>query len=870
MNFLEIRKKFLDFFKRNGHTIVPSSPIIPADDPSLLFANAGMNQFKDTFLGKEKRAYTRATTIQKCVRAGGKHNDLDEVGYTERHLTFFEMMGNFSFGDYFKKEAIQFAWEFLTKEMELPAGKLYPTVFKTDDESFDLWNKTIGISKEKITRLGEKDNFWQMGDVGPCGPCSEILIDRGKEKGCGKSNCKPGCDCERFLEIWNLVFMQYNKQEDGKLIPLKQTGVDTGMGFERLCLIKQDKDNVFEIDLFTPLIKKIEQLTGLKYDKSKEERRVAFRVLNDHVRSSSLIIADGGIPSNEGRGYVLRKIIRRAALFAQKLSEDNSLFPNLAQKFINKMSPIYPELKTHEALILKLLLNEIEKFSESLIQGQCILSDYIEENQKAGKKSLSGNQIFKLYDTFGFPPELTTVIARGKNLSLDMEGFEKEMQKQKKQSGKKIKGKEKTADIPSGLKTKFVGYEKLETKSKILFSKQEGDSIWVLTEESPFYVESGGQASDTGWISINEQTYPVIDLKKVNDAIAAKLSTKEIKDPKTINIKTGDVAHSVVDSHTRINTVKNHTATHLLQAALRQVLNKEIKQAGSQVNEKSLRFDYTHLEGLTPKQIEEVENLVNKKIQEDIEVKISYTTLAKAKVAGVISFFGEKYNPEKVRIVEVPGFSAELCGGSHAQRTGSIGCFKIISETALSSGVRRIVGLTGPGAVKTFQKSHQIIKTLCEKYKTKPNEILEAIEKQQKNLEETKSTINHLKKELWQSRIPQWQKDVKEVGKIPFLFLELEDFNNNELKQICLKVETKKPGLYFIILKSTTDLSKINFLGFLSKKYYNNINLKTFSSFLKGSLDLKGGGSTNLIQGGGKYSPEIKGIIARWIIENQT
>jgi len=870
MNSLEIRKKFLKFFQQNGHTIVPSSPVIPAEDPTLLFANAGMNQFKDIFLGKEKRSYKRATSIQKCVRAGGKHNDLDEVGYTARHLTFFEMMGNFSFGDYFKKEAIAFAWEFLTKEMQLPGDKLYPTVFKDDDEAFEIWNKIIGVPTNRITRLGEKDNFWQMGDTGPCGPCTEILIDRGPDSTCKNKNCSPGCNCARYTEIWNLVFMQYNKQADGKLLPLTQTGVDTGMGFERLCMVMQNKDTVFESDIFQTIHKKTESLTGLKYNTCTKEQRVAFNVLSDHVRTSSLIIADGGMPSNEGRGYVLRKIIRRAALFSQKLTTNNNLFPELAKEFIKIMSPIYPELKTNEKLIINQLTNEVEKFSNNLINGQSILHEFIEENLKSGEKKLSGLQVFKLYDTYGFPCELTNLIAKESNFEIDLEGFEKEMQKQKDQSGKKAETiQDFTLDVPQSISTKFIGYENLEAKSKIIFEKCNGKNIWIITEESPLYTECGGQEGDLGWISINNITYPITKLQKINSAIAVLLSTENIKDAGNITIKIGDIAHIVVDKNKRKNSEKNHTATHMLQTALRQIISKDIKQAGSMVNDKLLRFDFHYNEALSDEQIKNVETLVNQKIQENLDVKTSCTTLAKAKEAGVISFFGEKYNPENVRVVNIAPFSAELCGGTHVKNSGEIGCFKILSETSLASGVRRIIAITGDESIKYFQQIFGITKSISIKFKVQNEQILEAIEKQQNQIDELIKNTKLLKKDLLKYQIPEWQKEIVKINEIPFLFLEIEEQNNSELKDICLKLEEKQPGLFFLISSTKKEPSKTNFFCYLSKTLISKLDLKKLATFLKTNLNLQGGGNQETLQGGGDKNTKIKEELKNWILKNQ-
>jgi len=876
MNSFEIRQKFLDYFARNGHTIVQSSSLIPAQDPTILFTNAGMNQFKDIFLGKEKRSYVRATSSQKCVRAGGKHNDLDQVGFTERHLTFFEMLGNFSFGDYFKKEAINYAWEFLTKDIGLNPNILYISVYKDDNEAYDLWHKTIGIPESRMVRLGEKDNFWQMGDTGPCGPCSEIYVDRGPDRGCKQPGCAPGCDCSRFTEIWNLVFMQYDRQTDGQLIPLKSPGVDTGMGLERLCMIVQNKDLIFNADMFEVLIKKIEELTGVSYEQAGQKanledtnRKAAFHVLADHVRSISLLIADGCSPSNDGRGYVLRKIIRRAALFTQKLTPNPKTFVKLAETFIASMSPVFPELTVNKTLILNILENEVDRFSQNLIQGQHILDKYIEENKKSGKTKLSGDQIFKLYDTYGFPPELTHLIAREKGFDTDPTGFQEAMLKQQEQSGKKSSDQSGQLVIPENITTTFVGYETLESTSKIIFVQQEQENIWIITQESPLYVECGGQVNDQATVTINNVTYTVVDLQKVGDmhnpAIAAKLAITGA-DKNISPVKVGDSAHILVNAQTRANTVKNHTATHLLQAALIQILGPQVKQAGSLVNDKYLRFDFSHHEALTPEQIVSIEDLVNQKIQEDIHTKIFNTSLDDAKNKGVIAFFGEKYNPENVRVVQIPGFSAELCGGTHATSTGIIGSFKITSDVALATGTRRLVAITGPEALKLFQQSFSTIKKLSEEFKAKQEDVLSSVQKLQQNYLEALSHIKQLKKQACKAQIPAWAQDIKNIGTTPFLYLETDDLNPDEMRMIAQELEKITPGFYVLINKDSQDKNKFGFFGYVSKKYETQVNLKNFSQFLKDAFQLRGGGSTTMIQGGGTLVPSnFKQEVMKWV-----
>ena len=867
MNALEIRKKYLDFFEKHNHTVVASSSLIPAQDPTLLFTNAGMNQFKDCFLGKEKRAYVRAASMQKCVRAGGKHNDLDQVGYTERHLTFFEMMGNFSFGDYFKQDAINFAWNFLTKEVGLPADKLYPSVFNTDEETFQIWHKEIGIPENRITRLGEKDNFWQMGDTGPCGPCTEIYIDQGAGEGCQKPTCAPGCDCSRFTEIWNLVFMQFDRQQDGTLLPLAAKGVDTGMGFERLCMVMQKKKNIFHGDSLQELIRFVERETGVVYATSTEHVTAAFHVLADHVRSSSLLIADGCSPANDGRGYVLRKIIRRAALFAQKLSDDKKLFSKLATYFIEQMGSVFPELVAGKKLIISLLDAEIERFAENLINGQAIFMRYLEDAKKQGTTLISGEQCFKLYDTYGFPPEVTRVMALERGFTVDFVGFEKEMEKQQNQSGKKDATKQAEYQLADGMTTKFVGYETLEQKSNVQYASMHGDYAWLSTQESPFYVECGGQVNDSGWVVINDNNYPLLDLQKAGDvfapAIMVKISTKATDGTMLKHLAVGDCVTSRVDAAIRPSTVKNHTATHMVQAALITILGGHVKQAGSLVNDKYLRFDFNHHKAMTAQEIEQVENLVNAKIQENIPTNIFQSTLEEAKKAGVISFFGEKYNPAQVRVVQIPNFSAELCGGTHASATGIIGAFKITSDTALAAGTRRIVAVTGPEALRYFQQSFSSVKVLSERFKAKPEEVVQAVDKQEKQLDDALSQIKTLKKQLLKASLPLWVAGMQQEHGVPFVHIELDDAAHDDMRAVCQELEKQKPGVYVLTAKQG---DRYNFLVYAGKGLARTVNLKKLSDCLKDTLDLKSGGSQAMIQGGAPQLPaQFKQTVVTWL-----
>lgn len=872
MDSFHIRKKFLDFFASRGHTVVPSSSLIPAQDPTILFANAGMNQFKDIFLGKEKRSYTTATTCQKCVRAGGKHNDLDQVGFTARHLTFFEMLGNFSFGDYFKKEAIQSAWDLLTKELKLPAEKLYVTVYKTDDEAYDLWHTMIGVPADRISRLGEKDNFWQMGDTGPCGPCTEIYVDRGAHRGCGSSACAPGCDCSRYTEIWNLVFMQYNKQSDGSLLPLTQTGVDTGMGLERLCMIMQDKDTIFHIDQFGALIKHVEQISKMSYEKSDEALKVAFHVVAEHVRAASLLIADGCSPSNDGRGYVLRKIIRRAALFAQKLSSDSRLFSRLAEVFIDQMKDVYPELEISSALIISVLDSEVDRFAINLVQGQVILQRYLAENTAQGNVVLPGDQVFKLYDTYGFPCELTELLAKEKGFSIDKDGFEKCMQRQQEQSGKKCSDQSNELSIPVDLTTVYVGDNELNITTKVTFIEHAVDStLWLVTEQSPFYVECGGQIGDKGTVVIQQEVFNVVDIRKIGNVCAPAIAVKVVPagcHTAPVNVTVGTSVQCIVDREARLSTARNHTATHLLQAALIQLLGKQVKQAGSLVNDNYLRFDFTHGQALSNEQIEHVELMVNRQIMDNITTTVYETTLEEAKTKGALSFFGEKYNPERVRVVDIPAVSAELCGGSHIRSTGQIGCFKIISETSLATGTRRITAVTGAQALKCLQQSFATVKKLSEEFKVKNEEVLLAVAKLQQQTLTLQDQVKQVRKQLLAARVPELVASMVQAGQTPFCYTECDGVVMDDLRQLCQDIEKKTPGFYVFVNKEAQS-ERVTILGYLAKGYEAKVDLKKFLTLLREKFGIKGGGSSSLVQGGATSLPEgLKHEIEVWLATN--
>lgn len=867
MNAKDVRRTFLEYFASHQHEKVPSSSLIPAEDPTLLFANAGMNQFKDCFLGLEKRSYTTATSSQKCVRAGGKHNDLEQVGFTRRHLTFFEMLGNFSFGDYFKEKAIFFCWDLLTKKFKLPIEKLYISVYKDDDETYAIWRDQIGVSEDRIVRLGEEDNFWSMGDTGPCGPCTEVYLDQGKFDE-DDDDPRPGSESDRFLEIWNLVFMQYNRDKEGNLNPLSQTGVDTGMGLERLCAVLQNKDSVFETDLFDGIRSAIEKNTGRSFADSSEKIKGAFNVLCDHVRSSSLLIADSCSPANDGRGYVLRKIIRRAILFTQKLSDDSMLLPTLSRAFIADQHDVFPELKTNEELIISVLTQEVKRFSDNLVSGQNILDKYLLENKELSRDYISGAQAFKLYDTYGFPLELTKVIAHDHNLTVDEEGFHSHMVRQQEQS----KQKEKVTAVgdipfPTDLTTSFVGYEKTSCSSPIIWEYSGGGTErWIITSECPFYAESGGQVNDEGVVTINEHSYHVIDLAKVGSRFAPAIAIK-LKPVETMgSCQVGDTAHCEVNKQSRIDTVRNHTATHMLHAALHETIGKQAKQAGSVVNKDYLRFDYTHHEGLSTETIKRIEDRVNEKIQENIGLNVFNTTLNDAQNRGIIAFFGEKYNPDNVRVVSIPGFSDELCGGTHASATGIIGCFKIVSDSALATGTRRMVAVTGPRAIELYQECYRDMKQMSEQFKVKIDGVVEAVGKQGSALHNTNQQIKQTKKQLMAASLANLAEQVDTSGVVPTLVTLIDGADGDSLRTACQQLADKLPGFYFVASNDASK-KKTSFVAHVSGPYHERVPHTELLALLR-AHELRGGGKPGTIQGGGPVvSAEVLDTIKRWVLE---
>ena len=754
----EIRERFLRYFEGKGHTIVASSELVPKEDPTLLFTNAGMVQFKNLFLGLEDRGYTRAASSQKCVRAGGKHNDLENVGFTARHHTFFEMLGNFSFGDYFKDEAIAWGWEFLTEIMGLPEEKLIITIYKNDDEAFEIWNKKMGIPVERIVRLGEKDNFWMMGETGPCGPCSEIIYDQGKEVGCGRPECNVECECDRHLELWNLVFTQFNRDESGKLTPLPKPNIDTGMGLERLVAVMQGVQSNYDSDLFKEIIEHIEAASGKKY-KDNEDDDISIKVIADHSRAVTFLISDGVLPSNEGRGYVLRRILRRAARHGKLLGMNKPFLHDIVPVVIEKMKDAYPELLDKESYVRKVVANEEQRFMETLDAGLKILNDEMDVLKEKGEKTVPGEVVFKLYDTFGFPTDLTAEAVRIQDMTVDMEGFEKAMaaQREKARESWRGSGGEKVSDVYLRLSTKgisndFVGYEGVtEATSHItailkndeeVKTLSEGENGEIFVEHTPFYGEVGGQVGDTGIIESGSSLFDVWDTQKLLDDLFTHIGKL-----KKGQINVGDTVVLKVDKSARRATEAHHSGTHILQAALKKVLGDHIKQSGSFVNPERLRFDFTHFSRIEDEEMEEVEKIANEYIRQNVPVTTTVLPREEAIKTGATAVFDEKYGDD-VRLVKMGDFSMELCGGTHVTRTGDIGLLKVVSESAVAAGVRRIEAVTGMAAINYFRSVERELKESASLLKARPLELSERLEKFLIHQKDMEKEIESLKGKL--------------------------------------------------------------------------------------------------------------------------
>ncbi len=851
MKSSEIRSTFLEYFQSKGHTIVPSSPLIPRHDPTLLFVNAGMVQFKTIFLGLEKSPCSRAASCQKCLRAGGKHSDLENVGHTARHHTFFEMLGNFSFGDYFKREAILFAWELLTEWFKLPKEKLWVSVYQEDHEAAQLWAELVGISQERIVRLGAQDNFWQMADTGPCGPCSEIIIDQGSNIGCGGPDCAVGCECDRFLELWNLVFMQYNRDASGGLTPLPKPSIDTGMGIERISAVLQGKINNFDSDIFKPIISAIEFHAKTTYGKNKETDS-SMRVIADHIRAIVFLLSEGLMPSNEGRGYVLRRIIRRASRHSRLLNMHEPFLYTL----VDVMGDVYPEIVDERERTEKLLKIEEERFAKTIEIGMTIFDEIISRVKRSGTNVIPGEEIFRLYDTYGFPLDLARDIAMDAELRIDEDAFHREMEIQRERARASWVGEEEAVasiyrELVSEIgETEFIGYENLESESviksilkdgKLLKEVAEGEEVEVFLDKTPFYGESGGQVGDTGEMTGEHFRAIVIDTKKPLDGFHSHII--RLKKGK---LRVWDKVKCRVDAEKRKAIIRNHSATHLLHSALRSVLGDHLKQAGSLVSPEKLRFDFTHFSSLDENEIQTVENLVNERVLEDLPVVTSVMDIKTAVESGATALFGEKYG-KTARVVSVPGFTSELCGGTHCKATGEIGSFIILSESSVASGIRRIEALTGNNAFGYLKQMKSEIDSLKALLKTeKP---LERIEKLLRNMKSLEKEIQKLKTGS-RDVISEALKEAKELKGVRVVKVRHDGLNPEELRHLADNIKDRlQSGI--IVVSSVSD-GKAAIVCMVTKdlkdRYHAGEIMKRISKIAGGS----GGGKPEMAQGGTK------------------
>ncbi|MBN4080345.1 alanine--tRNA ligase [Beggiatoa alba] len=839
----DIRKAFLDFFHSRQHEIVASSSLVPASDPTLLFTNAGMVQFKDTFLGQEKRSYKRATSSQRCIRAGGKHNDLENVGYTARHHTFFEMLGNFSFGDYFKRDAIQYAWEFLTEVMQLPAEKLWVTVFDEDQEAEDIWLKEIKIDPTRFSRIGAKDNFWSMGETGPCGPCSEIFYDHGEAIPGGPPGT-PEEEGDRYIEIWNLVFMQYDRDSEGKLNPLPKPSVDTGLGLERLVAILQNGHSNYDIDLFQALIKAIADIAACK-----DLDNNSLKVIADHIRSCSFMIVDGVIPSNEGRGYVLRRIIRRAIRHGHKLGVRESFFYKLVPTLVEQMGEAYPELTKMQADVEKVLKQEEIRFAKTLDQGMAILEQTIAE---LSATQIPGEQVFKLYDTYGFPYDLTADIARERNLTVDKQGFDQAMDEQRK-LGQSASGfsMEYSPSIHLDGETEFTGYDLLKDVANVvaLFKEgeaveqlKEGDEGMLILDQTPFYAESGGQVGDHGELVSSDSVFTVSDTKKQGNVVA------HIGKVTQGNIAVGEAYEAFVDESDRQQIAEHHSATHLMHAALRDVLGEHVLQKGSLVDSQRLRFDFSHFEPVTPEQLSKVEALVNTHIRcnHDVETKIMAPDEAIA--MGAMALFGEKYGDD-VRVLNMGDFSIELCGGTHVQRTGDIAIFKIISETGVAAGVRRIEAVAGAKALLWVEQGEVALNNITTLVKGKRADVEKKVEQLIAHNRQLEKQLEQLKSKMASSQGSDLASQAQDISGIKVLAAKLEGADVKVLRETLDQLKNKL-GTSAVVL-ATVNGNKVSIVAGVSKNKTDIIKAGDLVNVVAEKVGGRGGGRADMAQAGG-------------------
>ena len=865
----EIRQSFLDFFHSKGHTVVPSSSLVPENDPTLLFTNAGMNQFKDVFLGLEKRPYTRATTAQRCVRAGGKHNDLENVGYTARHHTFFEMMGNFSFGDYFKQDAIQFGWEYLTSPqwLGLPKEKLYVTVYETDDEAYDIWNKIVGVPTDHIIRIGDNkgapyasDNFWAMGDTGPCGPCTEIFYDHGDTFWGGLPG-SPEEDGDRYIEVWNIVFMQFNRQADGTMEKLPKPSVDTGMGLERMTAVMQHVNSNYETDIFQTLIKEVAGLLNVTDLDNK-----SLRVVADHIRACSYLIADGVVPSNEGRGYVLRRIIRRAVRHGNLLGAKESFFYKLVPTLAAVMGHAGEILTQKQAHIQKTLKAEEEQFARTLERGLALLEDAL---TKVENNTLSGEVAFKLYDTYGFPLDLTADVCRERNITIDEAGFEAEMTAQRERAKASSNfGTDYNNVIKVEGQTNFIGYENLDAQATIvgLFSNgkavetiQSGESAVIILDQTPFYAEMGGQVGDSGLISTEICNFTVNDTQKYGQVFG------HIGQLISGSLSIGDKVTASVERSRRVAITANHSATHLLHSALREVLGDHVAQKGSLVSENILRFDFSQPEAISKSQLEEIERIVNRKIRENIRVTIETMDIESAKKKGAMALFGEKYG-DVVRVVGMTEFSIELCGGTHVERTGDIGLFKLVSEGAVAAGIRRVEAVTGETAIEWLHGQQKVLQQSAELLKADGNSLVEKIQQLQDKAKRTEKELQQLKDKLAAQAGSELVKQARNINGVNVVVQKLE---NVEVKSLRTMVDDLKNqlGSAIVAFGTVTD-DKVNLIVGVTKDLSSKVNAGELVGAMAQQVGGKGGGRADMAMAGGSEPQNLDAALTfaqEWI-----
>ena len=844
MKTVEIREAFLAYFEQQGHTRVPSSSLVPHNDPTLLFTNAGMNQFKDTFLGTDPRPYVRATSSQRCVRAGGKHNALENVGYTARHHTFFEMLGNFSFGDYFKREAITYAWEFLTGVLHIPAERLWVTVFEEDDEAAEIWLNEIGVDPARFRRIGASDNFWSMGDTGPCGPCSEIFYDHGASVPGGPPG-SPDADGDRYVEIWNLVFMQYDRDAGGTLTPLPRPSVDTGMGLERLAAVMQGVHNNYDIDLFRNLIGRAAAVTA-----TGDLGNSSLRVIADHIRSCAFLVIDGVLPSNEGRGYVLRRIIRRAIRHGYRLGASQPFFFKLVAPLVEEMGAAYPELKAGQSQVERILKIEEERFAETLEQGMRILEEGLASLQGS---VIPGETVFRLYDTYGFPVDLTADIARERGLTLDVGGFERAMEAQRSRARA---ASQFAADNSANLEvegcSEFTGYDRLEDATRIAGLFRDGNAVEVLVtgesgivvlERTPFYAESGGQVGDRGWLETATARFTVNDTQKQGGGVIVHIGQLEEGE-----LHIGETIEAHVDPERRLATVLNHSGTHLLHAALRRVLGEHVQQKGSLVEPERLRFDFTHYEPVTPEQIETIENLVNEQIRLNAVAETRLMSIDEALASGAMALFGEKYG-EEVRVLSLGDFSVELCGGTHVRHAGDIGLLKIVSETGVAAGVRRIEAVTGAGAVRWVGENQQRLQRIAELLKSGRDDADEKVSQLLEKTRRLEKELQQLKGKLASSQGSDLASQAVEIDGIKVLAARLDGADAQTLRDTLDQLKNKL-GSAAVVLGAVSG-GKVSIVAGVTRDQTDRLKAGELVNAVASQVGGKGGGRPDMAQAGG-------------------